>query len=195
MAGKKSKSKGNNYEREVVGLLNELYNVDQFARTPGSGSLMGRTNWAKRVELNQNQKETLASDIIVPDFFPYSVECKWYADSPNHSSVMKGYDADLNKWLAECCFDAINLQLIPMLFFKTNRKGTFIAVPSILKSVLKYNSCTMYHDFMILSEEEFKNNKDSLIDPKKCLAFVSEIQTIISTSQHIQDNIKQFVTP
>lgn len=113
----------------MVKVLNEAYNTEEFSRTPNSGAIMGRTNWGRKQGLSEDVKRTLGSDLIVPDDFKFAVECKHYADTPNYSQIIKGPDSFLTHWLAEVVFDAVNLKLHPILFFKTNRKGIHFAVP------------------------------------------------------------------
>lgn len=125
----KSKAKGNKFENDMVKLLNATYSTEEFKRTPNSGAMMGQTNWAKNQGLAEGVKRTLGSDLIVPDTFPFAVECKHYKDDPNYAQIIKGPDTKLNHWLAECIYDAINLNLHPLLFFKTNNKGTHFALP------------------------------------------------------------------
>lgn len=113
----------------MVKLLNVTYNTEEFKRTPNSGAMMGQTNWGKNQGLAEGVKRTLGSDLIVPDSFRFAVECKHYKDDPNYAQIIKGPDTKLNHWLAECIYDAINLNLHPLLFFKTNNKGTHFALP------------------------------------------------------------------
>ncbi len=125
----KSKAKGNKFEYDVVKVLNDVYSTEEFSRTPNSGAMMGRSNWGKNQGLAENVKRTLGSDIIVPDWFKFSVECKHYKDKPNYSEIIKGPDTTLDHWLGESVYDAINLNLHSLLFFKTNRKGVHFALP------------------------------------------------------------------
>ena len=76
----KSKTKGNKFENDTVKLLNEIYNTEEFSRTPNSGAMMGRSNWGKNQGLAENVKRTLGADIIVPDDFKFAVECKHYKE-------------------------------------------------------------------------------------------------------------------
>lgn len=125
----KSKTKGNKFENDMVKLLNVTYNTEEFKRTPNSGAMMGRSNWGKNAGLSEGVKRTLGSDLIVPDDFKFGVECKHYKDDPNYATMIKGPDTTLSRWLAECIYDSVNLELHPLLFFKTNNKGTHFALP------------------------------------------------------------------
>lgn len=149
----KSKTKGNKFENDVVKALNEAYNTTEFSRTPNSGAMMGRTNWGKNQGLAEGVKRTLGSDLIVPDDFKFSIECKHYGDAPNYSQIIKGPDSKLDHWLAECTFDADNLDLHPLLVFKTNRKGTYFALPDYF--LLPLTHMLLYGPFQITGFETF----------------------------------------
>lgn len=126
----RSKSKGNKFENDIVKAFNELHETEEFRRTPNSGAMMGLTNAAKFAGLSESVKRTLSSDIICPDWYRFAIECKHYGDQPNYSTIIKGNDAKLDHWLGEAIFDAYNLNLHPMLCFKTDRKGAHVAIPS-----------------------------------------------------------------
>ena len=115
----KSKAKGSRFEYTIRDMLNRVYNSKEFARTPGSGSIMGRSNFAKREGMSSAAKDTLSADLICPSWFPYSIEAKNYADKPTYSTIIHSYDATLDGWLGEALFDAKNFEKIPLLFFST----------------------------------------------------------------------------
>ena len=135
----------------MVKIFNRLYETEEFSRTPNSGAMMGRSNWGKKQGLSENVKRTLGSDIIVPDWFRFSVECKHYADTPTYEAIIKAPgDKTLDHWLGETLFDAANLHLHPMLVFKTNRKGTHIVLPSYFLEATKPNYYVKYGAFIIV---------------------------------------------
>lgn len=140
----RQKAKGNKFENDIVDFLNETYNTTEFHRTPNSGAMMGLSNWGKNKGLSKNVRRTLGSDLIVPDWFNFSVECKHYKDDPNYSQIIKGPDTKLDHWLAECLFDAINQDLHPLLFFKTNRQGTHFALPHYFDDALDFGYMSLY---------------------------------------------------
>ena len=153
----KSKNKGNKFERDVRDFLNEVYDTEEFSRTPNSGAIMGRTNWGKNQGLSEDVKRTLGSDIIVAENFRFAVECKHYADKPNYAAILKGPDTTLDHWLAETLFDAINLNLHPMLFFKTNRKGIHVALPGYFyPEIQEAEYFLKYGAFLIIGIDIFK---------------------------------------
>lgn len=154
----KSKTKGNKFERDIRDFLNETYNTEEFSRTPNSGAIMGRSNWGKNEGLSEGVKRTLGSDIIVADDFHFAVECKHYGDKPNYAAIVKGPDSMLDHWLGEVVFDAINLDLHPLLFFKTNRKGIHFALPDYFAFNAKHY--LVYGPFIISGIDTFRKNAD-----------------------------------
>jgi hypothetical protein len=139
-------------------LLNEVYDTKEFSRTPNSGAMMGRTNWGRKQGLSEDVKRTLGSDLIVPDDFKFAAECKHYKDTPNYSKIIKEPDASLDHWLAEVVFDAINLDLHPLLFFKTNNKGVHFALPDYF--ALRSKHYLVYGPFIISGVDTFISNAD-----------------------------------
>lgn len=154
----RSKAKGNSLERDVCNQLNEAFSCKEFTRTPSSGAIMGLSNAKKKDGLNLHTKQTLGADLICPDWFKFSVECKNYADEPNYSKIIKEDDNTLNRWLGEALFDATTLQLSPLLVFKTTHKGAYVALPKLFdlpESILHY-SC--YNGFWIIGIDHFLKN-------------------------------------
>lgn len=159
----KSKTKGNKFENDMCKFFNCLYETEEFSRTPNSGAMMGRSNWAKKQGLSENVKRTLGSDIIVPDWFRFSVECKHYVDTPTYEALIKEPgDKMLDHWLGEALFDAGNLSLHPMLVFKTNHKGTHVVLPSYFLETLNPNYYVKYGAFVIVGLDVLENKAEQL---------------------------------
>jgi hypothetical protein len=158
----KSKSKGNKLERDVRDVLNTMYDTEEFARTPGSGALMGQSNFRKNSGLEDMTKRTLGSDLICPEWFPASIECKNYADKPNYSTIIKSDDKTLNGWLGETIFDAINFGLVPMLVFRTNRQGTHVVLPEMMLDVLDVTHYVKYNEFVIIGIQHFEQQPTTI---------------------------------
>lgn len=181
----KSKAKGNRFEYEIRDLLNKIYDSKEFARTPGSGAIMGRGNFAKRQGLAEDVQNTLGSDLICPSWFPFSIEAKNYADSPVYHAIIGGRDLKLDHWLGEACFDAKNFGKIPLLFFKTTRKGSFVALPAILlqltldKMPPRYLA---YDEFVVMSVDLFVERKEHF---RNCVEHVQAITEWMDSSLHV----------
>lgn len=181
----KSKAKGSRFEYTIRDLLNKTYDTKEFARTPGSGSIMGRSNFAKREGMSDAAKDTLSADLICPSWFPYSIEAKNYADKPTYPTIIYSYDTTLDGWLGETLFDAINFGKVPMLFFNTTRKGSFIAVPEIIAKHLTLGNYLVYRDFRIIGMAAFADN--STVFKEKGTQLLAEVITWMSESAHVKE--------
>lgn len=160
----KSKNKGSRFEYAIRDMFNKVFDSKEFARTPGSGAIMGRSNFAKRSGLSDAAKDTLSADLICPSWFPYSIEAKNYADKPSYTAMLSNSDSTLDGWLAEALFDAINFNKIPMLFFNTTRKGSYVAVPELIGRQLEVDNYMRYREFMIVPMATIEKNAHKLRD-------------------------------
>lgn len=163
----RSKTKGNKFENDICKLFNNVYETQEFYRTPSSGAIMGRTNWGKRQGLAEGVKRTLGSDIIVPDWFKFAVECKHYKDTPAYHNLIKNTgDPTVDHWIGEVMYDAINLNLHPMLIFKTDRKGMYFTLPAYFIHALENADIYLkYGTFIIVDGKTYENHAH---DIKKC---------------------------
>lgn len=151
---------------------------------------MGRSNFAKRQGLSEEAQNTLGSDLICPAWFPFSVEAKNYADSPIYHTIITGDDPKLNHWLGEACFDAKNFGKIPILFFKTTRKGAFVAFPTtLLDNSVKPTHSLQYNEFTIVGVEHFVKHKEYFRD---CALQLPRVLEWLETSPRVAQLI-QFV--
>lgn len=160
----KSKNKGSRFEYAIRDMFNKVFDSKEFARTPGSGAIMGRSNFAKRSGMSDAAKDTLSADLICPAWFPYSIEAKNYADKPSYTAMLSNSDSTLDGWLAEALFDAINFNKIPMLFFNTTRKGSYVAVPELIGRQLEVDNYMRYREFMIVPMATIEKNAHKLRD-------------------------------
>lgn len=180
----KSKAKGSRFEYAIRDMLNRMYDSKEFARTPGSGSIMGRSNFAKREGMSDAAKDTLSADLICPSWFPYSIEAKNYADKPTYPTIIHSYDATLDGWLGEALFDAKNFGKIPLLFFNTTRKGSFIAVPEILAKHLELGNYLVYREFRIIGMSFFEPN--ALVFKEKGTELLADVLAWLETSECVK---------
>jgi len=160
----KSGEKGKRLEREVKEFFNLAYDTLEFSRTPGSGAIMGQSNFQKNKGMEDDTKRVLGSDLICPSWFKFSVECKNYMDKPNYATIIKSSDAMLDYWLAEALFDSINLKQTPMLVFRTSRKGTFMVLPTMLIDTSKLKYYCNYNCFTIIGIEHFMSIKTEVLE-------------------------------
>src|SRR4030066_1507325 len=99
------KQKGNAFERYISNLFQERYG-DVWKRTPQSGAITGGFNRAANLNLRQDAKEILSSDIIAPTWFEYALECKAYNDEPKFHSLLNGDSKKLDEWISQADSDA-----------------------------------------------------------------------------------------
>ena len=114
-----SKRKGNAAELELAKILTQRFNLP-FARVGVSSGAR-----PKQVKLDGKATETFTGDLIVPDNFRFSVECK----AVNVDVDLLAPSALLDKFLDQAAFDAAGIGKLPLLCWKRNRKGWIAAVP------------------------------------------------------------------
>lgn len=191
----KSKDKGNRLERDMRDLLNHAFETDQFARTPNSGAIMGLSNWEKNQKLEDSTKRALGSDIICPSWFRFSIECKNYKDKPNYASLIWDKDTDLDGWIGEVLFDAINMKRTPLLFFRTNRKGTYCVLPIQFVSVTNthYENFVRYRsEFMIVRMDCFFVNAKTMQEENE--SKYESIQNWLNESPIVRELMDKMLT-
>jgi hypothetical protein len=149
----------------------------------------------KNVGLSEAAKRTLGSDLICPEWFKFSVECKNYQDSPNYATIVKKADKTLNGWLAETIFDSINLNLSPLLIFRTTRKGTHVALPyePFYKNFYNWGTPHMlkYGEFVIVGLEYFEQFHKE-INECNTTHYDDVIRPWLLESQYVRDLLNEF---
>jgi len=114
-----SKQKGNRAELELAKILTQRFGLP-FARVGVSSGAR-----PKQVRLDERATETLTGDLIVPEGFRFSVECK----AVNVHVDLFAPSALFDKFLEQAQADAERIGKEPMLCWKRNRKGWIAAVP------------------------------------------------------------------
>ena len=137
MALKNPKAKGNAFERKVAKMLSEWSEV-KFMRTPMSGAI------------HNFKDKRVVSDIVPPlalGAFPFSIECKNVACSWEFSTMMEGTSQTLNKHWEQCCNDAKQEGLLPMLIFTKNFRGIYTALnkPDFERLGVEFNNYIEVH--------------------------------------------------
>jgi hypothetical protein len=94
------KKKGDSYERLVAKDLSKKFH-DTFRRVPQSGAIMGGQNRFYNKNLRVDAQEILAGDIITPKWFPFTIECKNYKDTPKIRNLLSNGDKDLDEWIKQ----------------------------------------------------------------------------------------------
>lgn len=146
----KSKIKGSTFERDIAKKLNEYFDTDEFSRAFGSGAFVGKSNWTKRKGMSIEVKNALAGDIMVPGWFKFNIECKHYDKSPlYHNLLSSSGDNKMDEWLSKSIHDGINTNTLSLVFFKTTRIFTGIALPQSMLSNDVNHFCS-YKGFVIV---------------------------------------------
>ena len=114
-----SKRKGNAAELELSKILTERFGV-LFARVGVSSGAR-----PKQVKLDDKAAETFTGDLIVPEKFRFSIECK----AVNKTVDYLERSALLDKFLQQATTDAASIGKLPMVCWKRNRKGWLAVVP------------------------------------------------------------------
>lgn len=107
----RSKDKGNRGERELAKLLTKHFGKP-FSRTVGSGN-----RWAQVEKAN----EAYLGDIVCPEGFPFSIECKSGYERITLQSILAG-NQQFRAFLDQAETDAKRVNKEPMLCFKQSRQ-------------------------------------------------------------------------
>lgn len=108
----KSKDKGNRGERELCKLLTQHFGKP-FSRTVGSGN-----RWAHVEQPN----EAYLGDIVCPEGFPFSIECKYGYENITLQGILEG-NKQFQSFLDQAQADAKRVNKEPMLCFKQSRQA------------------------------------------------------------------------
>jgi len=109
-----SRNKGNSFERKTAKILNEYFKTDEFSRTPGSGA------FATTHKLPEHLK--IYGDLITPEKFKYTIECKKGYNKENLYSLFN-YSSDLWKFIQQSEEEAEKSKKDPLLLFQQDRQS------------------------------------------------------------------------
>jgi len=131
MARINSKSKGNVYERKIANRLSERFaahtGIEQsFRRDVTSGSFFGASN-QKRLATHDAETATFG-DIMAPETFRFSIECKHYKTPPTFTSLMKQEVKLLDDWIKQAKQDATNSGKQMLVIAKFNNVADFVII-------------------------------------------------------------------
>lgn len=158
------KQKGNRGERECCTIFAEEFG-GSWIRVPNSGAFVGGKNAQRKNTLSDNQINLTQGDIITPDHMSNLViEVKNHKDFPFHQLMQNTDVIILDNWIQQT-LDVIEEHNFWMICFKINRKGWFIAVPSL---DWKLHSYAKYKDYYVTNMNDFiKDNKDKILELSK----------------------------
>lgn len=166
------KSKGSSFERKIANLLSARFEpvtgIKQgFRRNTDSGSFFGGTN-QKRKDTHDLDHANFG-DLICPNNFKYSVECKFYKTGPTFPAIVKGKIAQWNDWIAQAKQDAYNSNKEMMLIIKYNGVDEIVFLEQEIKAltlVLPYKKVFGYRleEFLNLPNIIFFTEKQILLE-------------------------------
>ena len=118
--------------------------ASSFRRNADSGSFYGRTNQV-RIETHGTEHAQFG-DIIAPNDFRFSIECKHYKAPPSFNAIIQQDWKQLDEWLEQAQQDGKNANKDWMIIIKFNRIDEFVVLPSdydTLSPVMIYKGNTI----------------------------------------------------
>lgn len=143
------KNKGNSFERKIANLLSDRFKdylgIEKgFRRNADSGSYFGGVNSQRidRYDLNN----AYFGDLMCPDTFLFSVECKHYKSAPSFQSIVNKEVTQWDTWIKQCEQDSANANKLPLLIIKYNNVPEFAFVKNKLEidDILQYKGYYSY---------------------------------------------------
>ena len=108
-----SRAKGSTFERQIAKILNDRLGTTEFSRTPGSGA------FATTHSLPDHLK--IYGDLITPQNFKYTIECKVGYDKENLGGFFKD-NSELYKFIEQSKKDSKQSGKPFLVVFKQTRK-------------------------------------------------------------------------
>jgi hypothetical protein len=140
--GKKSNRKGGAFERNIYNGLNERFKHKgeiqedgkpeaQFTRVPRSGGIFGGKNKERLSGISDEAKRVLSGDLIVPEYFRFSIECKNHKGYPKlHSLFTKEGCTKMNEWISQAKDDIVGTEDW-MIIFHIDLIGDFVVIDAL----------------------------------------------------------------
>ena len=157
------KNKGSSFERKIANLLSARFEPltgikSAFRRNPDSGSFFGGTN-KKRTETHDLGHANFG-DLICPENFKFSVECKHYKTGPTFAAIVKGKISQWDTWIEQATQDARSSKKEMLLVMKYNGVDELVFVEQRLANlnlILTYKHVFGYRleDFLSMSNNNF----------------------------------------
>lgn len=143
-----SKDKGKRGERDLCKVFSERFpNRKGFSRVIGSGA------HGHGFMLTEQAKEVYTGDVVCPDGFRFSVECKYGYDHIDLCTLFEGGNKDIDKFLDQASKDAARVGKLPMLCWKKPRGG-WLAFTKDVDSLLVFNTFMQYKIWTVVSLAE-----------------------------------------
>lgn len=156
------RAKGCGFERQVAELLCKWWGIEKsFVRTPGSGA------WGK---LSRFSGASPGADLVTPDDFPFSIECKKCEGTELHHLLINPEGCAIAGWWKKLVEeDCAKTGKKPMLIFSRNHWKIFIvmeredlakSIPMFIssrsKNLFLWGNCAifLFDDFIKLAIKE-----------------------------------------
>lgn len=137
--GVNGKQKGNGFERKIANILSERFKAytgleQSFRRNIDSGSFFGGKN-QQRAQTHDLSKASFG-DIVVPENFKFSIECKFYKDAPSFNSFLKQDIKQWDGWLKQATQDCKNSEHNMAVIIKYNNVEEIVLLETSLLKVI-----------------------------------------------------------
>jgi hypothetical protein len=157
------KNKGNTFERKISNMLSARFEPvtgikTAFRRNPDSGSFFGGTNKVRTD--THDLSHANFGDLICPESFKFSVECKHYKTGPSFASIVKSKVTQWDQWIGQATQDAASSNKEMMLIIKYNGVDELVFLEQRLTNltpILLYKNVFGYRleDFLSMSNDTF----------------------------------------
>ena len=121
--GSKSKNYGKGFEYEIRDVLREATGIQSFERVPTSGAWIGGKNAYKAQTGRDDVTEIMAGDIICPQGWRWTVECKNHENVPFHQLFLGEGSKTVDSFLAQIYDAAKTARKEPLLVMKLRKKA------------------------------------------------------------------------
>lgn len=115
------RAKGHGFENQVAKLFSSWWGIEKsFVRSPGSGA------WGK---LSKFAGACPAGDLVTPDEFPWTIECKKCEDIEIHHLLINTDGCSIAVWLKKLVEeDCVISKKKPMLIFSKNNWKSYCII-------------------------------------------------------------------
>ena len=136
-----SRSKGSAFERKICNLLNSTFETKEFCRTPGSGAFASTHKLPEHLKIH--------GDLITPEKFKFTIECKKGYNKENLSSLFSS-NSKLIGFINQANKDSISTNKPFMIIWQQDRSEILcILNKHIFPSYLDFKSL-IYKDYIIV---------------------------------------------
>jgi len=136
-----SRSKGSAFERKICNLLNSTFETKEFCRTPGSGA------FATTHKLPEHLK--IHGDLITPEKFKFTIECKKGYNKENLSSLFSS-NSKLTGFISQAKKDSIKTNKPFMIIWQQDRSEILCILDKYLLHDYLDIKSLIYKDYIIV---------------------------------------------